>query len=314
MVSPRAGVIGTLNYDITIHVDRIPPPGGEARVTRIDRRLGGKGGNTVTALARLLGGAEFFGVLGRDDAMQAHMDFFERIKVNASGVQVRDDVGSGVSFVMVDPSGQNTISSYPGANLFVNEGYVDSIRDALSGLGLLIATNVSPSVASRAFSAVKGIRIYVPAVYSRADPEGVRRVNADYVMVNEDEHRWLGDVHGKVVRTMGSRGAAILVNGEEALSAKAIDLASLGMQVRSTVGAGDTFTGAFGAFVLMEMSEREALFLANAAAALKVINDDPRGSPGIWELVAFLESASADRGLLDRLRKVAEEALSEGGH
>ena len=60
------------------------------------------------------------------------------------------------------------------------------------------------------------------------------------------------------------------------------------MTVADTVGAGDTFDGAFIAAILSGKCDADALREANAAAAICVSKTSGRGSPTRAELDTFL--------------------------
>ncbi|MEM0145715.1 MAG: PfkB family carbohydrate kinase [Conexivisphaerales archaeon] len=284
-----ATVIGTLNVDINLYVDRISSPGGESKVLNIKRTLGGKGGNIITAFAKLAGGGRFIGAVGNDDAGKLHLDAFKKLNVDSSGVKIVDNVESGQSFVLVDPSGQNQINSYYGANSALDLDLILSQKTSIEKSRFVIAANVDPSLASFAFRMTGGIKAYVPAAFAVRNPESVRKVSGDYIFLNKDEMDSVaGDLAFKgIIVTMGSDGAKIITGNKE-FRVPRVDLESFGLKVRNTAGAGDAFTGAFMAALYKGLDDFQALKHANYAAALKVTKDEARGSPTADELAKFL--------------------------
>ena len=69
-----------------------------------------------------------------------------------------------------------------------------------------------------------------------------------------------------------------------------MDPSYFGLEIKSSVGAGDSFAGAFGAFKLEGHQELESIFLANIAAALKTTSDETRGSPTYEQIKSYANS------------------------
>jgi ribokinase len=109
-------VVGSLNADFVVRVDRFPAPGETLRGHRFDVLAGGKGGNQAAAAARLGGRVAMVGQVG-GDAQGAWL----RTSLVAAGVDVRgvstdDSVSSGVALITTDAAGQNEIVVVAGAN------------------------------------------------------------------------------------------------------------------------------------------------------------------------------------------------------
>ncbi len=277
-------ITGTLNYDITLFVTSIPKPGGETKVTRIKRALGGKGGNVASAFAKIVGKASFLGALGDDEAARLHLNYFKGLNVNTDYVKIFKDVESGTSYVVVDEkSGENMIISYPGANSKLTPEIIDEkLLNELQNTKIVVAANVVPELAQKVFSASKGVKIYIPATHVKNSCP----VNADYFIVNESESEHVKECKGpKIIRTLGKKGAEIF--GEH-IHVEAVNLEKLGMKPQSSAGAGDAFAGAFAAALALGYGEEDSLKLANYAAAYKVAHEDPRGSPSKEDLIKFL--------------------------
>ena len=89
--------------------------------------------------------------------------------------------------------------------------------------------------------------------------------------------------HGSaVISRSGDQGADLFRNGTR------IHAPAFSVTVADTVGAGDTFDGAFIAAKLSGLSDADAMQEANAAAAICVSKPSGRGSPARAELDAFL--------------------------
>ncbi len=278
-------ITGTLNYDITLFVTSIPKPGGETKVTRIKRALGGKGGNVASAFAKIVGKASFLGALGDDEAAKLHIKYFQSLNINTEHIKIFKEIESGTSYVVVDEkSGENMIISYPGANLKLTPDLVDEdLLNELQTTKIVISANVAPELANTVFNASKGIRVYIPATYAKS----ACSVNADYFIVNESESEFIkGCIGRKIIRTLGKKGAELI--GERKFRVEGVNLEKIGLKPQSSAGAGDAFAGAFAAALALGYNDEDSLKLANYAAAYKVVHEDPRGSPTREDLIKFL--------------------------
>jgi sugar/nucleoside kinase (ribokinase family) len=101
-----------------------------------------------------------------------------------------------------------------------------------------------------------------------------------------------------VVVTLGDEGC-VLCNRGKSMIIPPLDLASSpNLKIVSTVGAGDTFVGTFGAFKLKGFEDTQALYLANIAAALKTTQEDTRGSPTFEDIKSYAYEMERKRGSL----------------
>lgn len=117
--------------------------------------------------------------------------------------------------------------------------------------------------------------------------------NADYIILNEHEAKSLMSVNDgitvcsklsnildgkRVITTLGSKDCVFCYEGKKVMI-PTMDLSYFSLEIKSTVGAGDTFVGVFGAFKLEGLDDLKSIFLANIAAALKTTREETRGSP-----------------------------------
>ena len=111
----RVIVVGSINQDITVTVDRFPSPGETLSGSSLTYGLGGKGANQAAAAAH--SGAEtlFVGAVGTDLSGQRL-----RADLASHGVDVTHvrevDGPTGTALITVAASGENTIILDAGAN------------------------------------------------------------------------------------------------------------------------------------------------------------------------------------------------------
>ena len=109
-------VVGSLNLDVVVPVERHPAPGETVLGGDHVQLPGGKGANQAVALARLGRSVAMVGRVGADDPGRRL-----RAALEAEGVDARhvlDDPGapSGLAMISVTDDGENTIVVSPGAN------------------------------------------------------------------------------------------------------------------------------------------------------------------------------------------------------
>ncbi|MFC2557860.1 MAG: PfkB family carbohydrate kinase, partial [Pauljensenia sp.] len=111
----RVIVVGSINQDITVTVDRFPDPGETLSGTSLSYGLGGKGANQAAAVARSGVPVVFVGAVGSDLSGQRL-----RSDLASHGVDVTHlrEVGgpTGTALITVTASGENTIILDAGAN------------------------------------------------------------------------------------------------------------------------------------------------------------------------------------------------------
>ena len=115
-MNPEIVVVGSLNADFVVRVDRFPAPGETLRGDRFDVFPGGKGGNQAAAAARLGGRVAMVGQVGGDAQGAWLRASLETAGVDARRVSTDDSVSSGVALITTDATGQNEIVVVAGAN------------------------------------------------------------------------------------------------------------------------------------------------------------------------------------------------------
>jgi len=129
-------VIGSLNMDFVLAVERLPLP-GETILGRNFRTIpGGKGANQAYAAAKLAGSGTVVRMMGRVGADS----FGGALKRNLAGVGVdiqsvleTETEATGVACIHVDDAGQNSITVASGANGVLLPRDIASQRWALEG-------------------------------------------------------------------------------------------------------------------------------------------------------------------------------------
>lgn len=255
-------VVGSINIDLVVRVDRLPRAGETVAGGTLERHGGGKGANQAVAAARAGAEVRFMGAVGEDDFAEQALHELRHEKIDVSGVVRTAGVSTGVACIVVDERGENQIAVASGANAKLGAtaverwlGEAELPEDGVCLLNLEIPD--PPLVAAARFAAAGGVkRIVVNPAPARALPKAVLELgpiltpNAGELEAlcgggdhsPEDSARRLSGLSGApVVVTLGAQGAT-LVSGEESC-----ELTAPPTKAVDTTGAGDAFNGALAA-------------------------------------------------------------------
>lgn len=304
-------VVGAINWDTTLFVDRFPRKGAEVVVRRITHVPGGKAGNAAVAAARLLGPKHvgIIGALGNDWVASEHTKAFEQEGIDCSGLKLNDSVQSGQAHIVVDKTGENMIHTYFGANAtMLPEDLDDARRRELVESASIITIMDPPFETSMKLAEVsKKLNKTVawdPGVKSQLGYDAIRSLlrNVDYFLANESEVGFLTGTKTqataarklqranpglKVIMKLGAKGS-VMYSGKKRIVTRGLDLKRAGLKVVNTVGCGDAFLGAFVAAISEGRPELEALKWANFTAGLNATRAETRGSPDRTTLMRYL--------------------------
>lgn len=302
-------VISSANMDMTMPLGRMPTEGETLLATgKVTYSPGGKGANSAVTLARLGADCLLCTRLGHDAHGETLYGFYKECGIDVSCMPIDRDAATGFSAIMVEPSGQDRIICYPGANRALKE---DDVEQALLRCpdALFMQLEMEPQLvlyaASRA--AEKGMPIFLDAgpadgrfpleklppltLFSPNESEtevftGIRPVNTDACLAAcfELSKRVKAQY---IVLKLGERGAFVYLGRRfflvPAFSVRAVD----------TTAAGDAFTAALCLKYLQTEDMQGAVRYACAVGALTATKEGASFSiPTLAQVSAFL----AERG------------------
>jgi ribokinase len=288
-------VIGAINVDLVVSVDRLPGPGETVGDGTFARHHGGKGGNQAVAAARaLLGDANgrvaLLSAIGNDEDMSgAALAALREARVDTDAVAVIPDVPTGTALIVVDSVGENLIAVAPGANEQLTSAMTLAALDRLAP-GLLLASLEVPLATVRSaaeWCRERGVSFVLNPAPARPEARELLPL-ASYVTPNEIELAALGEVPDTlvVVETRGAAGARIHSGGSVE------DVPGLPVEPVDATGAGDCFSGVFAAGLLEDRPLRESVERAVVAAGLSVMKPGAReGMPFLAEIERALNDA-----------------------
>lgn len=290
-------VAGRINIDFIIKIDGVMTRGRKYRGKVVEVDVGGTAANIATAIARVDKSLNtvLLGAIGTD-----YKDIVLE-KLGVEGVDLRYmkvlNSETGKAFVFIDSEGESTIISIPGANDLYSEEHVPSIDDAkalvLGNTTLSSATKLLNNLPRDALIFVDPHDLWIniwdkisftgnKCFYLPNESEFKAYANVD---VNDLEavKKYANRVKCTIIVKRGEKGA-IAVHEDKIIKVNAIKLNNLGLNIVSTAGCGDTFTGVFVATYLKYSDIIESLKYATIAAAFKTTKLSSRASPSVNEL------------------------------
>jgi ribokinase len=259
---PTVWVLGSLNVDAIVRVERHPLPGETVLGGPVETRFGGKGANQAVAAA--VAGAEvrMIGRVGEDPEGHAYRTRLAAFGVDVQHVRVDAAAATGRAAIAVAADGENTIIVSPGANAAVEPGDLAALASIAEGDVLLVQLEIDLDVVGEAVrtGATKGARVVLNAAPYAALPGEVLAL-ADPVVANEAEAASLAAADAQPVQLLVTRGAEGSSWGELRVPAEPVDAPV------DTTGAGDTYCGALAAALAAGAGPEEAMRTAAAAAA-----------------------------------------------
>lgn len=109
-------VVGSLNMDLVVNTDKIPKPGETVIGNSFQQIPGGKGANQADVVAKLGEKVKIIGCVGKDDMGTFLKNSLKKDGVDVDYVLEKENVTTGVAFIIVEASGNNAIAVSPGAN------------------------------------------------------------------------------------------------------------------------------------------------------------------------------------------------------
>ncbi|MFC5406666.1 PfkB family carbohydrate kinase [Cohnella soli] len=118
-------VIGSINMDIVVEMDRYPVTGETVSRRRVSYLPGGKGANQAVACARLGADVSLIGAVGDDSFGAKLLEGLVAEGVDVSGVREIHDMASGVASIHV-ANDDNSIVVVRGANDALKPALIDA--------------------------------------------------------------------------------------------------------------------------------------------------------------------------------------------
>lgn len=277
-------VIGSSNTDMTVKSRKMPAPGETVTGGVLHMGPGGKGANQAVAARRLGGDVSFVCKVGRDIFGDNALAGYEREGIDISRT-MRSEMPSGVALILVDESGENSISVAPGANADITVEDIRSVADVIRAADYLILqleTPVESVVEAARIAHEAGVYVILNPAPACPLPEevfgyislltpnrseiailsGMEVKDEESLRIAASKLRAAGV--GDLVVTLGSAGSLVFSGDEETM------VPALKVDAVDTTAAGDTFCGGLCVGLSEGLGLVEAARFATTASALTV--------------------------------------------
>lgn len=278
-------VVGSINLDYTVIVDRLPRPGETVTGASLTISPGGKGANQALAARRAGASVAMVGAVGSDAAARHATELLARDGVDMSTYLKHVERGTGSAVIMVDHRGENCIAIVAGANSELTAADVETaLANLAPGDVLLLQQEIPASAIRCALESARATGAISILNIAPVQPESRQLAEmADIVIANETEYsesfeadgddfiksatQWTLMTKRDLIITLGSEGA-ILVNGMDGSN---VVVRPPRIDAIDTVGAGDTFCGYLAAGLALGQTKEDALRNAVIAGALACV-------------------------------------------
>lgn len=279
-MAPRIAVIGSINADLVVQMPKLPGRGETVTSSEPLWFPGGKGANQAVAAARMGGQVTMYGAVGQDAPGEMCLVSLLESGVDISAIAKVSSTTS-TALVMVEHSGENQIVVTDGANQHV---VFDPAAVALAQ-AVIVQFEIPEEVLIQAGEASTGIFCVNAAPVRKMSNELAELI--DVLIVNEIEFAQLGNPErGLVIVTAGANEVIAYQDGEIVARCTPPKVAAI-----DTVGAGDTFVGAFMVAFADGCDISTSLHRACAAAALSTLKLGAQsGMPTAAQVDKFLQT------------------------
>ncbi|RFS82612.1 ribokinase [Actinomadura spongiicola] len=283
-------VVGSVNADLVVGVDRRPAPGETVLGSDLATHPGGKGANQAVAAARLGARAALVGRIGDDGHGALLRGALAADGVGLDRLATTPGVPTGVAMITVGPDGDNSIVVSPGANARLDPADVARARDVIAGasvVSLQLEVPLPAVEAAARIAAEAGGRVVLNLSPPAAVPDELLAL-CDPLVVNEHEAAFLLGAGARaedpaamaaalarsgprsVVVTCGADGAVVADGAGPEGAGGTVRIASPTVEPVDTTGAGDAFTAALCLRLARGDSPPDAARLAVRAGAAAV--------------------------------------------
>jgi ribokinase len=277
-------VVGSVNVDQLITIDRHPLPGETLIGTSMTLLPGGKGANQAVAAAQLGATVRLVGAVGRDSQAEVATGLLTSAGVDLAALRTVPGP-TGLALVTVADDGENTIVVIPGANATMGAEAVQASADVIAAAAVVVLQGEIPAAGIVAAARLATGRVVLnlapvidldAAAIKRADPLVVNEHEAALVLAQVEPGSVIPTDDAELVDRLREWGVASVVLTRGAKGAICADrdgthsVASPTVVAVDSSGAGDAFVGALSAQLAAGATLLDAVRLAVRVGAFAV--------------------------------------------
>ena len=278
----RVAVVGSLNLDIVVSLDRMPGAGETVFGKALERHPGGKGLNQAVAAARLEAEVHLLGAVGDDGSGEWLLDVVRREGIRSEGIGKARGT-SGTALIEVDAAGENRVIVIPGANAEVSATDVARHLESLAAVDVVLTQgemSTDVMIAAAETGRKLGAQVIVNPAPVREYPRELLAI-VDILVPNEHEARAMTGMPidnmvdaVEAAQALQERGPScvIITRGDKGAVWSSPEgsgqTAAFKVSAVDTVAAGDAFCGGLAAALARGRPLSEAMRWGSAAGAL----------------------------------------------
>jgi len=288
-------VLGSTNWDICMHLPRLPAPGDTVGGGRLRTAIGGNGANQAVACHLAEAPTQFISCIGDDTSAATIRQAFRTLKLDDAHVADISNCSTGTACIFVNAEGENCIGITAGANAHLSVAMVEQAQQLFAQAKVLLLqleTPLASVLRAAELAHIGGARVVLNPAPAPAQPLPDTLYKwIDVLTPNRGELAELAEVatdteaglHAACERllTQGVNTIVVTLGGDGVLLATATDgklnterYAAYQVQAADTTAAGDVFNGYLAAQLRDPgTSVSAALQQAMAAAALSVTRE-----------------------------------------
>lgn len=296
-------IVGSLNMDLVVKTERIPRPGETVMGLGFRQIPGGKGANQADAAAKLGAEVLMIGCVGDDAMGELLRSSLAKDGVLVDHISTISGVSTGVAAILVESSGNNSITVAPGANRCLTTSDIKGLEPILAQSNILLTQLETPLETvkeSLTIARQHGIKtILNPAPAVDLEDEILKRT--DLLTPNETELERLTSMPTTTIQEIEAAGMNLLERGVKELIVTLGEKGCLylsGDQKKQypaypvkavdTTAAGDSFNAALAVSLSQGKSMEEAISFAMKVGAMTVTKEGAQTSlPLLSEVEAF---------------------------
>ena len=299
-------VVGSLNMDLVIEVDRVPKVGETIKGESMNYLIGGKGCNQAVAASRLGSNVKMIGCIGKDSFSEQILNHLKKEGVNIDSIKKVEDTSTGIATIF-KMKYDNSIIVIPAANNYCSKELIDENIDVIKNADILITQLEIPiETVEYVLKIAKenGVKTILNPAPAREISNDILK-NVDFITPNETEFevilaKELKDAKEleeamiywqnknkctKLIVTRGKDGSSYVEDN------KVKTISTIKVDVIDTTGAGDTFNGALAHVISNKLLINDAITFAGIAASLSVTKFGAQtGMPKIEEVKSILNN------------------------
>ena len=301
-------VVGSINKDFVVRADRLPKPGESIVGNQFFQGFGGKGANQAVGIARLgINPVCFVAGIGGDEIGRSGIESLKNEGIDCRFVRTVKECNTGVALIMLDEHGENCIAAAPGANVYVDEAYVDALPDDLFRFAKLLVVCQEIPVEAIAIVLKKAKSFGVTTLFNPAPPNF--RLNdanllpfVDVLTPNETEVKAITGIDiecenvdadavkvravqalldrgaSQIAITTGSDGCFVFDKSTMRSASESIQISAPAVSATDTTAAGDCFNAGLATAIYHGLPFLDACQWANQVAAISVTRTGAQAS------------------------------------